>query len=134
MKDCVFCKIIRAEIPAYKIYEDKEHIAFLDVQPNRAGQTLVIPKKHCSSNFVELKDITLKKLIIAAKNVSNQIITNFGAERCVLVIEGYGVSHAHIKLYPFAEGAYEGATSTALGPKANTDELERIAKQIRGEK
>ena len=46
MENCIFCKIVSGEIPSYKVYEDNEFMAFLDVRPLNLGHTLVIPKKH----------------------------------------------------------------------------------------
>ena len=51
MCDCVFCKIIKGEIPSYKIYEDEKVYAFLDIAKDAFGHTLVIPKKHCVNIF-----------------------------------------------------------------------------------
>ena len=45
-KDCIFCKIVAGELPAYKVYEDQDTMAFLDINPTAFGHTLVIPKKH----------------------------------------------------------------------------------------
>lgn len=45
-KNCIFCKIVKGEIPAYKVWEDKDYLAFLDINPQAKGHTLVIPKKH----------------------------------------------------------------------------------------
>ena len=73
MNDCVFCKIAQGEIPADKIYEDKNFLAFLDIKPNNPGHALIIPKKHYE-NLYEMPDEVLsaiapliKKLAIAIK-------------------------------------------------------------------
>lgn len=58
MNDCLFCKIIKGEIPAYKVYEDEVVIAFLDVNPRDNGHTLVVPKKHFET-FMEIEEETL---------------------------------------------------------------------------
>jgi len=51
MSDCIFCKIIRGELPSYKVYEDEHTFAFLDIKPVNAGHTLVVPKKHSHNIF-----------------------------------------------------------------------------------
>ena len=51
MSDCVFCKIVRGELPSFKVYEDEDTIAFLDIRPVNAGHTLVAPKKHSHNIF-----------------------------------------------------------------------------------
>ena len=59
-KECIFCKIVRGEIPTDKIYEDKYTLAFLDIQPNNLGHSLVIPKAHFK-NVYEAPDEVLGK-------------------------------------------------------------------------
>ena len=54
MKNCIFCKIIRGELPSFKIYEDERVIAFLDIHPVNAGHTLIVPKAH-SQNIFDIK-------------------------------------------------------------------------------
>ena len=51
MPDCIFCKIVRGELPSYKVYEDEKTLAFLDINPVNAGHTLVVPKKHSHNIF-----------------------------------------------------------------------------------
>jgi len=51
MNDCIFCKIIRGELPSHKVYEDEKTMAFLDIRPVNAGHTLVVPKKHTQNIF-----------------------------------------------------------------------------------
>ena len=51
MPDCIFCKIIRGELPSYKVYEDEKTLAFFDIRPVNAGHTLVVPKKHSTNIF-----------------------------------------------------------------------------------
>ena len=69
MNDCIFCKIVRGEAPAHKIWEDEEHLAFLSIYPNTPGFSVVIPKVHHPSYAFELADEVLSKLTIAAKRV-----------------------------------------------------------------
>ena len=49
MKDCIFCKIIKGELPSAKVYEDDEFLAFLDIAPIHPGHTLIVPKIHCEN-------------------------------------------------------------------------------------
>ncbi|EOA06961.1 Histidine triad protein [Mycoplasma yeatsii 13926] len=66
--DCIFCKIINNEIPSYKIYENDNVFAFLDIQPASEGHCIVIPKKHFK-NFSECDDNYLKEVAIAKKQI-----------------------------------------------------------------
>ena len=71
MDDCIFCKIIKGEIPSSKVYEDDKVFAFLDIKPINKGHTLVIPKEHCVNVF-DMSDETASDLAKAAKKVANK--------------------------------------------------------------
>ncbi len=68
MTDCIFCKIVKKEIPSYKIYEDENFLAFLDVYPHAKGHTVIIPKEHVNL-ISELNDEKSKNLMIIVKKV-----------------------------------------------------------------
>ena len=72
---CIFCKIIKGEIPCYKIYEDDDCLAFLDIAKDIDGHTLVIPKKHCC-NTLDCDDETLSKVIKCVKKISNHYVND----------------------------------------------------------
>ncbi len=148
MEDCVFCKIVRGEIPSYKVYEDDEFLAFLDINPNMRGQTIVIPKKHVKSYVFDMREDEYEKFLRVVKKVSKLLDESLGVKRCAMIIEGTGINHAHIKLYPlhglrdkdetvwntekrvFFE-KYEGYVTTLLGPRADSETLKKIEKEIR---
>lgn len=100
MSDCLFCKILAWEIPSSKIWEDKNYYAFLDLFPNCYWQTLVIPKKHHSSQVFEMWDSEYSELLLASKYVSALLKSSLEVERIGIIIEWMWVNHAHIKLYP----------------------------------
>jgi diadenosine tetraphosphate (Ap4A) HIT family hydrolase len=101
MRDCIFCKIVRGEAPAHKIWEDEEHLAFLSIYPNTPGFSVVIPKVHHPSYAFELPDEVLSKLTIAAKRVGCLLDSKLaGVARTGMIFEGYGVDHVHAKLFP----------------------------------
>ncbi len=146
MKDCIFCKIVKREISCVKIWEDKNHIAILDVNPNVKGMTLVLTKKHFDSYAFDMKDKNYSDLMLASKKVAKLLEKNLKVQRVAMVMEGLGVNHVHIKLYPiygldekFKEmwakekiyfDKYEGYISTQLGTKKSIEELNEIAKEI----
>lgn len=99
-KDCIFCKIIEGKIPCYKVYEDEEFLAFLDIYPNTKGQTVVIPKKHFPSDAVEMSDKDYQKFFLSIKKVAKLLEKALGVKRVSIVLEGMGVDHVHAKLYP----------------------------------
>ena len=100
MDNCVFCKIIKKEIPAEIVYEDKDYLAFLDIHPQSPGHTQVIPKKHYRwvwdvPNAGEYFEVA-KKVALALQKTFN---TDFILSRIV----GDEVPHAHIWVFPNRE-------------------------------
>lgn len=146
--DCIFCKIVKGEIPSAKVWEDKKHIAVLDVFPNTKGMTLVMPKNHYDSYAFDMPDVAYKELLMAAKKVGKILDKKLKVVRVGMVAEGMGVNHAHIKLYPMHgiqknykemwhtdEVYFEkfpGYLITKQGPKADSTELNKLAKLIKG--
>jgi diadenosine tetraphosphate (Ap4A) HIT family hydrolase len=147
MSECIFCKIVSGQISCAKIWEDEDFLAFLDINPNTKGMSLVIPKKHHNSYIFDMDDEIFKKIMIAAKKVAKILDEKLGVQRTAMVMEGLGVNHAHIKLYPiygleqkFTEiwanervffDKYEGYISTQLGPQAKIEDLEKLAELLR---
>ena len=95
--DCIFCKIVKGEIPAEKIYEDENFLAFLDIRPLSAGHTLVIPKKHYRWVW-DMPDVGVYFEI--TKKIAKVIQKSFGTEQIFSKIIGDEVPHAHIWLFP----------------------------------
>lgn len=146
MDNCIFCKIAKGEIPSAKIWEDSNHVAFLDINPNVVGMTLVIPKTHFDSYTFEMPSKDHHALIDASQATAKLLEKSLGVQRVAMVMEGLGVNHAHIKLYPihgldekFKEiwskkrvffEKYDGYISTELGPQRNFAELSALAAEI----
>lgn len=99
MSDSIFTKIIKGEIPCYKIAEDDRFIAFLDVSPIKKGHTLVVPKAQIDYLF-DLDDSLLSDLMIFAKKVSQKMQSAISCERIGIAVIGLEVPHAHIHLVP----------------------------------
>ena len=95
----IFTKIIKGEIPCYKIAEDESYFAFLDINPLKAGHTLVVPKKE-TDYFFDLDDDQLKGIIVFSKKVAAAIKVAFPCNRIGIAILGLDVPHAHIHLVP----------------------------------
>ncbi len=101
--ECLFCKIINKEVPSYKIYEDEVVYAFLDINPDSVGHTLIIPKKH----YLDLDDIdidTLKHIMEIAKMLKKRTEERLNCDGMTL-IQNSGdiqiVKHFHLHLKPF---------------------------------
>ena len=97
--NCIFCKIIKGEIPSYKLYEDNDLLVILDAFPATKGQSLVISKKHKDYIF-DLDDKLYNKLFLKAKEVSKAIDISLKTIRTCVVVEGFMVPHIHIRLHP----------------------------------
>jgi histidine triad (HIT) family protein len=150
MEDCIFCKIAEGKLSSYKILEDEEHLAFLDIYPIVKGQTLVITKKHFDSYQFNLPDDVYNKLFLFAKKVGKILEKALGAKRVFLVVEGMEVKHIHIELYPvykvnsnvspkiidtlskdIKENWYNGYIATLHGERAKDEELKEISDKVR---
>lgn len=97
MNNCIFCKIVSEKLPCYKVYEDDEFLAFLDIYPRVLGHTLVIPKKHYRwvyevENFERYWGVVLKITNSMKKKLNPYFIT--------YVTHGLEVPHAHIHIMP----------------------------------
>ena len=95
----IFSRIIAGEIPCYKVAEDDNYFAFLDINPLAVGHTLVIPKKEVDYIF-DLDDETLQGLVTFAKGIATKIKTKTGCKKVAMVVLGLEVPHAHIHLIP----------------------------------
>jgi histidine triad (HIT) family protein len=95
----IFSRIIAGEIPSYKVAEDENFYAFLDINPLMKGHTLVVPKREVDYLF-DLEDQTLEKMIIFAKRVAEQIKCKIECKKVAMVVLGLEVPHAHIHLIP----------------------------------
>lgn len=98
----IFSKIIKGEIPCYKIAENDDFFAFLDIRPMQAGHTLVVPKKEIDYIF-DMDDDDLQAMIIFAKRVAEGIRRVIPCDRISLSVLGLEVPHAHIHLVPINE-------------------------------
>ena len=99
MTDCIFCKIAKGEIPSSKIYEDKEFLAFLDINPVTNGHLMVIPKKH----FVwmqEADDETIAGIFKVCKKIMLVLKKGLGCDYVHVSVVGKDVPHFHIHLMP----------------------------------
>ncbi len=100
--DCLFCKIIKGEIPCFKIYEDEKVIAFLDIHPKSNGHTLVIPKKHIT-DFTQLDSETLLHIHMVAKNIVTLLEERLNASGfCINTnyLDTQEIKHFHLHIVP----------------------------------
>jgi histidine triad (HIT) family protein len=95
----IFTKIINGEIPSYKVAEDENFYAFLDINPLAKGHTLVVPKKEVDYIF-DLDDRTYAGLFAFVKNVAHAIKNSVECRRLGMIVYGLDVPHAHVHLIP----------------------------------
>lgn len=153
--ECIFCKIASGEMQPRgngKIYEDEKYMAWLSPFPNTKGFTVVIPKKHYGSDVLKMPDDELQEFLLFAKKVAQKLEHYFeDVGRVGLIMEGTGIDHAHIKLFPMhgtgymKKGewkqvlsgkkdyfeTYRGYVISSEGPQADFEKLEQLAKEIR---
>lgn len=95
----IFSKIIKGEIPSYKVKEDDKFFAFLDIMPLREGHVLVVPKVEVDK-FFDMEDDYLSQLLVFAKPIARAIEKAFPCNRCGISVIGLEVPHAHLHLIP----------------------------------
>lgn len=126
--DCIFCKIIAGDIGCYKVYEDKDFLAFLDIRPLNPGHTLVIPKRH----YRWVWDVeNLGEYYEVVGNIANAIKSAFHTDQVVSLVFGDEVSHAHVWLVPRLSGDGHGTSIDLKQIKQLTDyEMKSSADKI----
>ena len=123
----IFTRIIRGEIPCYKVAEDDKYFAFLDINPLAKGHTLVIPKTEVDYLF-DLDDETLSGLTLFAKRIAQKIKDYTHCKKVAMVVLGLEVSHAHIHLIPMNSEADVDFRREKL--KLSEEEFKTIAQSI----
>ncbi len=104
MEDCIFCKIVKGEIPSVKLYEDGIVLSFLDIMPANKGHALVIPKKHYET-FIDIPKNDLGKLSSELQKIAKAVVKATNAEGFNIFmnnkkISGQVVPHAHFHIVP----------------------------------
>ena len=131
MSDCIFCKIVKGEIPSYKIYEDEHVYAFLDIACDTYGHTLVVPKKHCE-NVMDCDSVSLAHILPAVQKIANHYVNNCGFSG-VNILNASGKSaqqsvfHLHFHVIPRKDG--DGVDAWPFKDKLDLD-LQQIAERL----
>jgi len=128
MENCIFCKIVKGEIPAAKVYEDEKILAFLDINPVNFGHTLVIPKEHYPT-FIDLPDELIKEIFTRAKKLIPAIKQAMNADYVVLSVVGVDVPHFHLHLIP--RNFNDGLANFWPTKKYGEGELQQVADKIK---
>lgn len=124
----IFTRIINGEIPCYKIAENENYFAFLDINPLSEGHTLVVPKSEEDYIF-DLRDEELAGLILFAKKVATSLKANLDCKRVAMVVLGMEVPHAHIHLIPINSEADVDFRKPKL--QLSSEQFAQIAEKIK---
>ncbi|WP_461832980.1 HIT family protein [Desulfothermus sp.] len=131
--ECIFCKIVRGEIPCAEVYSDDSILAFLDIAPISKGHTLVIPKEHYD-NLFDMPDEVGNHLLKVMQKVGSAIMKATGATGINVVMNNYPsagqvIPHAHWHLIPRIEG--DGLFRVKQGKYDSNDEMLTLANKIK---
>ncbi|MDG4594869.1 MAG: HIT family protein [Candidatus Contendobacter sp.] len=129
---CIFCKIVRGEIPAVKVHEDERTLTFMDIQPASPGHTLVISKVH-APNLLEITESDLLAVAVTVQRVARAVQKALAPDGLRIgqfngAAAGQTVPHYHVHIVPMREGQRAGAHGRA---PARIEELKVVAAQIR---
>lgn len=128
MADSIFTKIIRGDIPSYKVYEDDKTIAFLDINPTQPGHTLVIPKKQIEFLW-DLPEDDYQAVMASCKKVALRLREVLGVKYVGIKVVGEDVPHAHVHLVPFNTTA-EYYARRPTDPEPDHKDLEQMAAKL----
>lgn len=129
---CIFCNIISGEIPSYKVYEDDNFYAFLDISQATYGHTLVVPKQHFENLFA-MPDFLLKKMLILVRDLASKIKTATNCKGINILnnngeAAGQSVHHFHIHIIPRYDN--DNFSIKAIENKLNNEEFKALLFKI----
>ena len=135
MDECIFCKIVKGEIPSTKLFESESVLSFLDIMPAAKGHALVIPKKHYST-LLDVPHEELKEVMVAVQKVAAAVMSSVESAEGFNVIQsnnevaGQVIPHVHFHIIPRGK---EDNLSFAWEPgKAEQEELAKYAEMVKG--
>lgn len=129
---CIFCEIVKGNIPSSKVYEDDNYLAILDLSQTTLGHTLVMPKKHYD-NFLEMDSKEAGELMSAVNTVAKKVVKNLGASGCNILnntneVAGQTVMHTHVHIIP----RYSKDDSIKIELSENKYDLNEVLNKING--
>lgn len=130
--NCIFCKIVRGQIPAVKVHEDDATLTFMDIQPASPGHALVIPKAH-AANLLDIADADLLAVTRTVQRVARAVSSALSPDGIRIVqtngkAAGQTVFHYHVHIIPMREGERIGTHGRA---PADPEEIKALAARIR---
>ena len=133
MENCVFCKIVKGQIPSAKVYEDKFVICFLDIAPANKGHLLLVPRNHIET-YLDIPDKVFHQLNITLKKIIKALSHALGNKGYNLLMNNYKVAgqlvpHAHIHIIPRFE--HDGITLNWRPKKYAKDQMRQLQHMIK---
>ena len=126
MENCIFCKIVKKEIPCAQVFENEDFLAFLDIQPVANGHLLIIPKKHIVW-MQDAEDEVITGIFKLAKKLMLAVKNGIGCDYVQLSIVGKDIPHFHIHLIPrYLNDGFPQFTTK----RYHDGEMEKVAKKI----
>ena len=127
---CVFCSIIKGDIPSKKVCEDDDTLAILDISQTTLGHTLVMPKKHYE-NFLEMPKEEFADLMAKTQTIAKQVVENLDAKGCNILINtnevaGQSVMHTHVHIIP----RYDENDTISIAFNENKFDLNEVLNKI----
>ena len=127
---CVFCSIIKGDIPSKKVYEDDDTLAILDISQTTLGHTLVMPKKHYE-NFLEMPKEEFAEKKKKTQTIAKQVVENLNAKGCNILINtnevaGQSVMHTHVHIIP----RYDENDTISIAFNENKFDLDEVLNKI----
>ncbi|MCR4634006.1 MAG: HIT family protein [Erysipelotrichaceae bacterium] len=127
---CIFCSIIKGDIPSKKVYEDEDILAILDISQTTRGHTLVMPKKHYD-NFLGMPGDEFGRLMEKTKDITAKVTGKLGAKGCNILINtnevaGQSVMHTHVHIIP----RYDEHDQIKISFTENHYDLDEVLKEI----
>lgn len=129
---CIFCEIVKGNIPSSKVYEDDDYLAILDLSQTTLGHILVMPKKHYD-NFLEMDSKEAGELMSIVNTVAKKAVKNLGASGCNILnntneVAGQTVMHTHVHIIP----RYSKGDSIKIEFSENKYDLNEVLNKING--
>ncbi len=121
----IFTKIINGELPSYKIYEDEIAVVFLDINPLQKGQVLLVPRKEIDYIY-DLDPDTYASLLKRTQYIAQILKSKLNCKRVCMIVEGYEVPHAHIKLIPTNSGADLDVKNIYSASKEELEDIHKL--------
>lgn len=131
--DCIFCKILKGDIPSYKVYEDDSFIGILDINPSAKGHVIIIPKNH-AANIFELSEKDAKEIFVVAKKIAEAIKKAYQPDGINILqnngeAAGQTVFHLHVHVIP----RYKDDTIKIEWEPKEMKDLEKVLEEIKKE-